>query len=137
MEQHQEQFEKVEAQRHQHTLARRLAPEDFAPGMYVTILHAVVERWPSAFCEAYEWKSPPVYHQLVPPFAGMPFRVVGVCLPFVLLQRADGVHWTGDLRRYRFARLSDRFGAEAFKHYAADAARTSKTCCEDDDDEDD
>lgn len=44
----------------------------------------------------------------------VPFRVVEVCVPFVLVAEPDGAHRTLDLRRHRLARVSDRFGQRAF-----------------------
>lgn len=122
----QKSFEKDQTRREQYALTRPLAPEDIEPGMYVSVLRCVVDRWPSPFCDSASWTSGPVQHEVVPPFGSMPLRVVGVCLPFVMAQRPDGSHWTGDVRRARFGLLSDRFGAESFKRFASDAAREAK-----------
>ena len=39
----------------------------------------------------------------------MPMKVVEVCLPFVLVERATGRHRTLDVRRHKLARVSDRY----------------------------
>ncbi len=119
--------------RQRQTAVRSLAPEDVAPGMYVTVMRCVIERLPSPYCDDATVLLRGVQrYEVQPPWAGMPLRVVGVCLPFVLVQRADGEHWTLDVRRHALARLSDRYGAEAFARYAADEAASAAKHDDDD-----
>ncbi|MBN2448569.1 MAG: hypothetical protein JXO22_17715, partial [Phycisphaerae bacterium] len=67
-------------------LARALAPEDIRPGDYVTLLHYVTEVLPLAALVDTTWQTPkPIAVQWLPWGGGMPVRVLGVCLPFVLV----------------------------------------------------
>lgn len=109
---------------------RRLAPEDLAPGLYVSVMRARVSRpwWMCDEDESWKGESSVV---VTPSYAGVPLRVVGVCLPFVLAEKPDGRHWTLDVRRHELARLSSRYGSEAFRRYARDAARDAESEDED------
>lgn len=104
-------------------IAKALAPEDIRPGVYVSVLHIVLEHL-GMFCAqdaAYQRIEP--VRVLWLPFDCSPVEVVAVCLPFILVTDAKGNHCTLDVRRYRLARVSDHFGRKAFK-------RTRKGGCE-------
>ena len=103
---------------------RRLAPEDLAPGLYVSVMRARVSRpW---WIEDEAWKGEST-RVVEPSYTGLPLRVVGVCLPFVLVEKPDGRHWTLDVRRHELARFSTRYGSEAFKRYARDVAKGAES----------
>ena len=102
---------------------RPVSIEDIAPGMYVTVLREVVEcvAWwaldgPWSPVEMARWERTPTK-------SGRPLRVIGVCVPFVLVERANGLHRTLDVRRHRLAVLPGRFGAESFRRLREDIER--------------
>ena len=110
-------------------LCRRIAPEDVLPGMFITI---AVEHRECVNTWQLEWhagSSPPFLRwSEIPRDAGKPLRVVGVCLPFVLVQKPSGRTKTLDLRRVELFALTDRFGREAFVRMAQhnDAHRSDR-----------
>ena len=68
----------------------------------------------------------PVRTLWLPWNGGRPLKVVSVCLPFALVKLPSGRHRPLDVRRYRLARLSKRYGREAFRRLAEDNARERK-----------
>lgn len=101
------------------TLASPVAPEDLRPGSYVAILHMVWEhlRPPCDFPPGQPVKPTRSVWLPAPELAG-PLKVREVCIPYVLVEQPGGGCRTIDLRRYQLARLSESFGAEAFKALA-------------------
>ena len=101
-------------------MAQSVAPEDIQPGDYITALYVIVEHYPLP------WERDPAAHGPGPvrtlslPDGTLPARVVEVCLPFVLIKTAPGKHRTIDVRRYRLARVSERFGRSVFEQIGAD-----------------
>lgn len=119
-------------------LCRRLAPEDVLPGIFITI---ALERRECVNIWQLEWhagSSPPFLRwSEIPREAGRPLRVVGVCLPFVLVQKPSGRTKTLDLRRVELFALTDRFGREAFVRMAREreeerTGRSQREHCDDD-----
>ncbi len=101
------------------TLAKALAPEDVRPGDYVTPLVEVAEV-PSFYWDADATTLPrdePVRIRFVPAGGGVPLRVKGVCLPFVLVKYPCGRREALDVRRCRLARLDRHYAAAAWKAY--------------------
>lgn len=101
-------------------ISKPVAPEDLKTETYVAALSMLIEHLP---CEESPWKRPePVRTVWLPTEnAGVPLRVVEVCLPFVLVEQPDGKHQTLDTRRYRLARLSERYAKKAVKRLRGDA----------------
>ena len=100
------------------TISKPLAPEDIQPEMYVAALFVCTEYLPGMWCDDGEpWKRREVKTARWLPCreAGLPLRVVTVCLPFVLVEKPCGTHESVDVRRVRLARLSDRYGRKASK----------------------
>ena len=96
------------------TTARALAAEDIRPGDYVSVLHVVTEHFPW-WCDDEAWRTVEMRRLLWMPWEEpAPMKVVEVCLPFVIVRRVDGTHRMIDTRRYRLARVSTRFGKQAF-----------------------
>ncbi len=117
----------------QGAMVRPLAPEDAAPGMYITVM-----------CHRHEWFPDPCLSDAatimmlrpmrwdrIPKDSGLPLRVAGVCLPFVFVQTPTGKVRTLDVRKMSLARLTDVYGREAF----ARLARAAKSESSDDDDD--
>ena len=122
---------------YERTMSRLLPPEDIEVGQYVSVLHVVGESMPWDFELDATWRQrSPVRTLWLPDRGGVPLRVVEVCLPFVLVERPSGRHRTLDVRRYRLARVSDRYGREVFKRIQDDRERKRKEE-KDADDEDD
>jgi hypothetical protein len=104
-----------------------VAPEDIARGDHVTPLLEVTE-WPSWFwCDGgLESREEPVRICHLPQAEPQPLRVLGVCLPFVLVKTASGEERTLDVRRCRLARLERRYAAAAWQVYRRRAKRNRK-----------
>ena len=106
--------------------SRLVGLEDLQPGTYVTIAHETYELIPWD-CEG-PWKHElePVRITCMPWNSGWPYRVVGICAPYVFVADPHGEHRSLDMRRCRLARLSRRFGKNAFKAVARQSARRKK-----------
>ena len=102
------------------TISKPIAPEDIEAEMYITALYVMTEHL--LLCDDSPWKREGPIRTLWLPWcgAGVPLRVVEVCLPFVLVEQPDGKHTTLDTRRYRLARLGQRYGKKASKRLRAD-----------------
>jgi hypothetical protein len=95
-------------------IAKTLAPEDIRPGTYVSILHVFEEFTPFIFGFEPPREPPETFRVMRMPRKVRPLRIVDVCLPFVLVEDTDGTPRTLDVRRYRLAALTDRYGRKAF-----------------------
>ena len=108
-------------------MVRPLAPEDAAPGMYITVM-----------CQRHEWFPDPCLADAatiqmlrpmrwdrIPKDSGHPLRIAGVCLPFLFVQTPQGGARTLDVRRMSLARLTDVYGREAFARLARAASSKS------------
>ncbi len=105
-------------------IATPIAPEDIEKGAFVAVLHVVGEHVPM-FCP--EWlkeNSAPKQLLWLPP-SGIVLKVLDVCLPFVLAKGPDGKSSTLDVRRYRFARVSERFARRVFKRTKPEGAQAA------------
>lgn len=95
------------------TLSRTLAPEDIAIGTYVAVLTETVELPAFLFCDI-PATDPSRGAEVVridrkPESAGLPLRVMTVCLPFVLVEDDRGRVKTLDLRSCRLTLLDERY----------------------------
>jgi len=108
------------------TVAQPIAPEDIAPGQFVTPLTKTLVRFPNLYSDdVYVNKTEPFPITYVPRVRA-PVRVVEVCLPFVLIETPKGKVRMIDLRRLRLARVSDRFGQAMFNRAQAAPAPKAK-----------
>jgi hypothetical protein len=105
-------------------VSKTVAPEDLRVGLDVTILHYLREN-PGVYgmfgvpCEdptPVRWTERP--RRPVPPL-----RVVGFCLPFVLVEDPLGSPLTLDVRAVRLVRLGESFAALVRERFRAEAAR--------------
>ena len=103
------------------SLARPIAPEDLAPGIFINILHDVEESYPLfASCEP---AAPPprvTTYVSIPQWATGPLRVLAVCLPFVLVEFDCGMKRQLDVRRASLVRVPDEYGRAAFGRRACE-----------------
>jgi hypothetical protein len=96
------------------TVAVRIAGEDIACGDFVTVLNEVVEL-PSFLwdCSAVSLSpNEPVRIRYMTDDAGQPYKVIGVCLPFVYVKKHCGAVVAIDTRQRQLVRL-DRDCARA------------------------
>ena|SRR5690349_9822176 len=106
-----------------------VAPEDLSPGCYIAVLHVIAEHIPFASgAEFFEKHSAPIKFRWLPGTGCPPMKVIGICLPFVLVRQPNGKVRTLDVRRHRLARLSDQYGRKAFRAIkAADKDKNPKS----------
>lgn len=105
-------------------LARVLAPDDLATGIFINVLRVRNEYFPCGIFSEVNEHTRPVQVQMMPwndeQLGTM--RVIDFCLPFVLVRKPTGEAVTLDARQYQFAQLSDTFGQAVF----AEARRARK-----------
>ncbi len=98
------------------SISKPVAPEDIRPGDHVTLLRETLEVLNFfALCDPLVRCDPVARIELTPCDAGVPLKVVAVCLPFVLVRDARDKHRTLDVRRHALARLDERFARRAMK----------------------
>ncbi|MCM2374113.1 hypothetical protein [Aporhodopirellula aestuarii] len=109
---------KVASQRgYDTTVAARIAGEDITRGDFVTVFHEMVE------LPSFMWScSPislapdePVQFRYMPSNAGVPLKVLEVCLPFVYVKNCRGDVVTIDTRRRQLVLLDHRCGKKVWK----------------------
>lgn len=107
------------------TIIRPIAPEDVAVGDVVVITHRTDLVVPH--CDAYTARAEiePIRVRVMPDCAGWPYRVLAVCLPFLLVEEPehDGVY-NLDTRRLELARVSPGY-YQAVADRRKDAAEAS------------
>jgi hypothetical protein len=90
------------------TVASRIAGEDIIPGDFVAVINEILE-YPSFFwtCSAVSLApDEPVRIRYMSDDAGEPYKVIGVCLPFVYVKSYRGAVVVIDTRRRQLVRLS-------------------------------
>lgn len=102
--------------------SRVIGPEDVKVNQYVTITHVTYEFLADDCFALPRAEIAPSRVTLMHGCAGRPLKVVGVCLPFVLVEDPAGTHSTVDLRKCQIALLNARFGRKAFKMLKTGAA---------------
>ena len=101
----------IASSRSESSLARALAPEEIRRGDFVTPLY-VVSEWPSWYWDdddALHPRDELVRIRSTPCDEATPLEVIGVCLPFVLVETPQRDGKTLDVRRVRLARLDRTF----------------------------
>lgn len=95
--------------------AKPVAPEDLQKGDYVAVTHVTLE-YVAYWCEeTWQHASPVRRARVKPKGAGRPYKVLRVCVPFVLVRDPLGKHHTLDLRRHEVARLDRAYARKAFE----------------------
>ncbi len=97
-------------------LARVLAFDDFAPGLFVAALRVQVEFMPCGMFGEMSAGSEPVLVSMMPWDQDLPaaMRIVEYCLPFVLVRKPCGRMLTLDTRRFTLVQVSEAFGGAVF-----------------------
>jgi len=120
MSQATQQFESA-ADSTQATAAKLLHPEDISVGDEITPAIWSYD-YPSFFwCMADPAIMPPdetIRLSFLPSVANKPFKVVAVCLPFVLCEKVDGKFQTFDVRKVQLMRLNPDFAELARMGFA-------------------
>lgn len=112
-------------------LARVLAPDDYATGIYVAVLRVRVEYMPCGMFGEMSADAQPVTVSLMPYEDEIPaaMQVVEYCLPFVFVRKPCAKTMTLDTRRYALVRVSEEFGQAVFaeaKRLRREAQRKEK-----------
>ena len=100
------------------TLAQSVAPEDLQIGDFITVL-SVVRELPPFLWSNCEFSLPPdelVRLKCVPEGAGLPMKVIAVCLPFVYVRCAGRTVQILDLRFAQVVRLDRKCAKEIWRH---------------------
>lgn len=106
------------------TVTRAIAPEDIRAGLYVMPIHRLVQL-PIMRCEAVE-PSVEILQVVVRPFWNdLPGKVVGVCLPFVVVEMPDSKTEILDTRSVRLAQVNKRFAKIARKPHEPEKDKKS------------
>lgn len=120
---------------HGTAIAHAIAPEDIQPDDYLFVLSQLWEVFPIGALFEANWRDIELIRvHCLPEADRAPVRVLEICLPAILVRDKDGKHNVLDVRRFRFARLTQRFGRKAFKRLrqpaksGKDAAAESAEC---------
>ena len=108
-------------------VSKTVAPEDLRVGLDVTVLHYLREN-PGVYgmFGAPREAPTPVRWTERPRRPVPPLRVVGLCLPFVLVEDPLGSPRTLDVRSVRLVRLDESFAALVRERFRAEAERRKK-----------
>ncbi len=98
-------------------MARSLAPEDISVGMYVATLHVQLQflmyrENPAGDDELYTYPVVRRSHE-----TELPRKVVGICLPYVVVRNHDRKTEMLDTRSVRLAWVDTQFAKAALKPY--------------------
>ena len=95
-------------------VAARVAGEDLKQGDYVTVLSETIQLPSYLWCGSNDLLSAdePIQYRYLPRDAGLPLKVVAICLPFVYAKEPTGGINTLDIRQKQLARL-DKEGGRA------------------------
>lgn len=95
------------------SFATAVGPEDLAAGDYITITRTTHE-YVTGECD-WKGKVEPSRVTMMNGFAGWPYKVVAVAMPFAIVVDADGDHMPIDTRRHQLARVATAYGRATFK----------------------
>jgi len=100
-----------QSQEPQHTVTRRIAAEDLTVGSFVTVVQQVTEVISFYWCGETPAvaREQPVQYQHTPSNAGVPYKVLSICLPFVFAEDLNGDSITFDVRRCELAELTNDY----------------------------
>lgn len=110
------------------TVAARVAPEDLHRGDFVAVLSRTLE-FPSFYWPEDSHRLDPrelVRLSVQARDGGIPLKVQGSCLPFVLLKTYDGGVRTEDIRQTQFVRLDRDYAKLVWKELRKQAAGVAK-----------
>jgi len=107
------------------TVAARIAGEDIARGDFVAVMNDIIE-FPSFFwCSSPLTLAPdePVRIRYLAYDAGLPYKVIGVCLPFVYVKSHKGSVRVLDTRKQHLVRLARDLARTVWKRLRASASK--------------
>jgi len=96
-------------------LARSLAPEDIKAGIYVMTLHRQNQIMMGKCSEIGDPEVVVIQVVTRPIWTELPGKVIAVCLPYVVIERAPSKTEVLDTRNDRLARVSKGFAKAALK----------------------
>jgi hypothetical protein len=114
------------------TAAATVAGEDLVRGDYVALLNQTVE-FPSFLWDAWGASLSPhewVRLKMIPDTAGLPLKVIAVCLPFVYAKIPTGDIATIDTRRMQLVRLNRKCAKVLWRKLESRAKQQSPTLLE-------
>lgn len=110
----------------QSAAAKLLHPEDVSAGDDVALAIQSYD-YPSFIWSMVDPTTMPLDETIrlsfVPQETSKPFKVIAVCLPFVLCEKVDGKHETFDVRNVKLMRLAPDFAEAARMGYASKKRR--------------
>lgn len=95
------------------TAIKRLAPEDIAPGAFIVVTGMIHELIPPP-CDVIGGVVPIFRVPCLGCADGDPLRVLAVCIPFVMVEDAQGDARTLDTRQHMLARVDEMYALEFF-----------------------
>lgn len=109
------------------TVASRIAGEDIACGDFVTVTSRIVEAPSFLWHHSETWLAPeePVRIRFFAEDAGQPYKVIGVCLPFVYVKKYCGSLLILDTRQRQLVRLDRECARAIWKELKSPSGRNS------------
>ncbi|MEZ6097666.1 MAG: hypothetical protein R3E01_01715 [Pirellulaceae bacterium] len=110
------------------TVAARVAGEDISCGDYVAVLHELIEL-PSFFWSCSDVTLAPdelVRIRFMPSDAGHPYKVTGVCLPFVYVKDPAGRVVVVDTRQRQLVRLDRGTARQVWRKLKSPSSKRCK-----------
>ena len=96
-------------------VARPLSPEDITADMFITVHYYMIELI-NFGCSSNDFEPPRQFLTKWLPFDDpQTFKVVDVCLPFILIEQPNRKQRMVDVRRYRFVQISTSIGKHVWK----------------------
>ena len=99
------------------TIVRSLAPEDIKAGTYVMTLHRQCQVMMGKESSLGEPEVAVIEVVMRPYFPELPAKVVGVCLPYIVVERENRKTDMIDTRSERLAKVPKRFAKAARKSH--------------------
>jgi len=109
--------DKEQKRKKQMALSRPLAPEDVGIGDYVVVTHDTVQVLMENCLPGATQALQLARVRYIPYRAGWPYRVVSVCVPFVIVQDFEGDVEHLDLRQHSISRVDKHYFLSARRRY--------------------
>jgi len=109
--------DKEQKRKKQLALTRSLAPEDIRVGDYVVVTHDTAQVLLESCLPGATQALQLARVRFIPYRAGWPYRVVSVCVPFVIVQDFEGDVENLDLRQHSISRVDKHYFQSASRRY--------------------